>query len=626
MFDYLIVGAGFAGCVLAERLARGSGQARAARRQAAAHRRQRLRPLRRAGILVHQYGPHIFHTNSREVFDYLSRFTEWRPYEHRVRAASTASSCRSRSTSTPSTRSTALKLDVVPARGVLPVASPSRATRSGPRRTSIVSKVGRELYEKFFRNYTRKQWGLDPSELDAAVTARVPDPHQPRRPLFHRRLPGDAAARLHADVRAHARSPEHQDRCSTPTTARSQASIRYDEVIYTGPIDEYFDYRFGKLPYRSLRVPVRDADDRAGFSRSRSINYPNEHAVHPGHRVQAPDRPGAPEDDAWSTNIRSAEGDPYYPVPRPENAALYKQYQALADATPRRALRRPAGHLQVLQHGPGRRPVTGPLSTAIGIDSVRGRRRSRLIVTAHSDPGASVAPWLAADERVWAELAERAATAFGTPCYVSRWSPVVKAVETQERHFAGTLVRSWLSFKTHPVSQLAQAWLQSGRGVEVVSEAEFVTARRLGCAASQLLVNGVAKHMWLGKHSTASLRVHFDSRTEIAALLPSALRDGWQVGIRCHVPAERDAHDASFGGQFGLSEVEADEACGTLQAAGLPIHGLHFHLGQAAPAIGFLSGVNRLPRVSVSKTSAAAALLRLRWRHRRSARHGGRVC
>jgi diaminopimelate decarboxylase len=177
----------------------------------------------------------------------------------------------------------------------------------------------------------------------------------------------------------------------------------------------------------------------------------------------------------------------------------------------------------------------------------------------------------------------------------------VKAVETQERHFEGTPVRSWLSFKTHPVSQLAQAWLQSGRGVEVVSEAEFVTARRLGCAASQLLVNGVAKHMWLGKHSTASLRVHFDSQTEIAALLPSALRDGWQVGIRCHVPAERDAHDARFGGQFGLSEVEADEACGTLQAAGLPIQGLHFHLGQAARRPGaYLESLDYLVSVCLS--------------------------
>ena len=126
-----------------------------------------------AGILVHKYGPHIFHTNSREVFDYLSQFTEWRPYQHRVRPAWTASWCRSRSTST---RSTAVRHAASPRSSCeqffASVAEPRG--RSARPRTSIVSKVGRELYEKFFRNYTRKQWGLDPSELDAAVTARVP--------------------------------------------------------------------------------------------------------------------------------------------------------------------------------------------------------------------------------------------------------------------------------------------------------------------------------------------------------------------------------------------------------------------------------------------------------------------
>ena len=129
---------------------------------------------------------------------------------------------------------------------------PSRATASAPRKTSIVSKVGRELYEKFFRNYTRKQWGLDPSELDATVTARVPVRTNRDDRYFTDTYQVDAAARLHADVREHAAITRTSRSCSTPITARSRTSFRIDEMIYTGPVDEFFDYRFGKLPYRSL--------------------------------------------------------------------------------------------------------------------------------------------------------------------------------------------------------------------------------------------------------------------------------------------------------------------------------------------------------------------------------------
>jgi len=173
MFDYLIVGAGFAGSVLAERLAAGSDK-----KVLICDKRPHIGGnaydhYNEAGILVHKYGPHIFHTNSREVFEYLGRFTEWRPYQHRVRAS--------------------VDGQVVP----IPINLDTINTLYGLSLTSfeveeffkkvaepveriltsedvVVSKVGRELYEKFFRNYTRKQWGLDPSELDASVTSRVP--------------------------------------------------------------------------------------------------------------------------------------------------------------------------------------------------------------------------------------------------------------------------------------------------------------------------------------------------------------------------------------------------------------------------------------------------------------------
>ena len=143
------------------------------------------------------------------MFDYLSRFTEWRPYQHRVRAWVDGQLLP-----------IPINLDTVNTLYGLKLTSfeleqffASVAEPRSPARTSedvIVGKVGRELYNKFFRNYTRKQWGLDPSELDASVTARVPGSHQPRRSLLRRHLPGHAAPRLHADVRAHALASEHQ--------------------------------------------------------------------------------------------------------------------------------------------------------------------------------------------------------------------------------------------------------------------------------------------------------------------------------------------------------------------------------------------------------------------------------
>ncbi len=179
-------------------------------------------------------------------------------------------------------------------------------------------------------------------------------------------------------------------------------------------------------------------------------------------------------------------------------------------------------------------------------------------------------------------LAERAAAAFGTPCYVSRWSPVARMVEEQERRFGQTPVRSWLSFKTHPVRHLAAEWIRSGRGVEVVSEAELVAVRALGCPTSQLLINGVAKHTWMPRYVIPGARVHLDSMREADVLLPLASAQRWRVGLRCHVPPERDARDPQFGGQFGMSADEFVAAHEQALALGVQIEGVHFHLGQAA--------------------------------------------
>src|SRR5688572_12250518 len=173
-YDVLVVGAGFAGSVIAEQLASQLGK-----RVLVVDRRPHVAgnaydELDASGVLIHRYGPHIFHTNSAEIFDHLSRFTEWRPYEHRVLAC-----VRNKLLPMPINRTSVNRLFGLELRSEDQVEEfyAARAEPRGVPRTSedvVVGKVGRELYELFFRGYTRKQWGLDPSELDASVTARVP--------------------------------------------------------------------------------------------------------------------------------------------------------------------------------------------------------------------------------------------------------------------------------------------------------------------------------------------------------------------------------------------------------------------------------------------------------------------
>ena len=329
MFDYLVVGAGFAGCVLAERLAQGSGK------------RVLICDVRphiggnahdhydEAGVLVHRYGPHIFHTSSKEVFDYLSRFTEWRPYQHRVRACVDGQLLP-----------IPINLDTINGLYGLHLTSlevdaffASRAEHVEHPRTSeevIVSKVGRELYEKFFKHYTRKQWGLDPSELDAAVTARVPVRTNRDDRYFNDTY---QAMPLHGYTRMFERMLAHPGiKVLLNADYREVRDlIPHREVIYTGPVDTYFDHRFGKLPYRSLEF-MFETKDRAVYQAAPVINYPNENAY-----TRVTEFKYLTGQEHAKTTIvyeyPKGEGDPYYPIPRPENAALYRKYEELARAT-----------------------------------------------------------------------------------------------------------------------------------------------------------------------------------------------------------------------------------------------------------------------------------------------------
>lgn len=325
--DYLIVGAGFSGSVCAERLAAAGHTCLLIDRRdhigGNAHDR-----VDEHGVLIHPYGPHIFHTNSERIVTYLSRFTDWRVYEHRVLA-----SAHGKLVPLPINRTTlnelyGLELDEA---GALAFLERAREPREVLRTSEdvVLNSVGAELCDLFFRGYTRKQWDLELSELSAGVAARIPTrandddryftdrfqvmPDKGFTAMFERMLANERiTVRLGEDFFEH------------------RATYDARHIIYTGPIDRFFDYRFGRLPYRSLSFQHEHLPDCGRFQQTGTINFPNEHAY--TRITEFKYLTG--QDHAGTSIVREfpqAEGDPYYPIPRPENEALYQRYKAIAE-------------------------------------------------------------------------------------------------------------------------------------------------------------------------------------------------------------------------------------------------------------------------------------------------------
>lgn len=337
MHDWLVVGAGFAGSVLAERLASQRGE-----RVLVIDRRPHIAGnaydhLDAAGVLVHRYGPHIFHTNSRPVLDHLSRFTAWRPYEHRVLAE-----VRSPVTGETMRVPMPINLDTINRLYGLSLTEAAvaewmaaRAETVAEIRTSedvVVGKVGRELYELFFRGYTRKQWALDPSQLDKSVTSRVPIRTDRDDRYFtdaYQQMPEAGYTAMFQRMLAH---PNITLRLGCDF-ADIRRDIAYRRLIWTGPIDEFFGFRHGKLPYRSLRFR-HETLSRERVLPVGTVNYPAEDV--PWTRVSEYKHLTGQVHPQTSVTYEypAADGDPYYPIPRAENQALFKRYEALADATP----------------------------------------------------------------------------------------------------------------------------------------------------------------------------------------------------------------------------------------------------------------------------------------------------
>jgi UDP-galactopyranose mutase len=334
-WDVLVVGAGFAGSVCARRIAEEHDL-----RVLVIDRRPHIAGnahdrLDEHGVLCHQYGPHIFHTNAGRVVDFLSRFTEWRPYEHRVVAE-----VDGRFVPIPINRTTVQTLHDV----VLPdeaavaghleaLAEPREQLRNSE--DAVVAKVGRDLYERLFRGYTRKQWALDPTDLHASVCARIPVRTNDDDRYFtdsFQQMPADGYTAMfqrmldhpNIEVRTGVGYEEVRDRVSAP------------QLVWTGPIDAFFDHRFGELPYRSLRFELETRATPGGRLAQpvAQVNYPNERI---GYTRVTEFRHLTGQSADMSTlayEFPVAEGDPYYPIPRAANRELYHRYEQLAKTRP----------------------------------------------------------------------------------------------------------------------------------------------------------------------------------------------------------------------------------------------------------------------------------------------------
>jgi UDP-galactopyranose mutase len=324
--DVLIVGAGFAGSVIAERCAS------AGMSVLVIDKREHIAgnacdEFDVHGVLVHRYGPHIFHTNAASVSDYLSRFTTWTPYEHRVLAQVGGALYPIPINQTTVNRLYGLSLDD---QGIAEYFASVREPREQilTSEDSVLSSVGHDLCDKFFRGYTRKQWGLDLSELSSSVASRIPVRTNTDDRYFSdsfQKMPADGYTNMFARILDH-----RNIRVELGVDFREfRKRATWKLLIYTGPIDEYFDLCFGRLPYRSLRFEHDHLPNIERFQSVGTVNYPNDHKftrITEFKHLTGQSHSGTsivreyPED----------EGDPYYPVPRPENQELYQRYNGLA--------------------------------------------------------------------------------------------------------------------------------------------------------------------------------------------------------------------------------------------------------------------------------------------------------
>lgn len=331
-YDFLIVGAGLAGSTFAERLAneRGASVLVIDRRDHVAGNTHDDVYL--DGLQYHAYGPHIFHTNSDRVVEYLSKFTDWRPYEHRV-----LSRIAGKLVAVPINRqtiNTLFNLDLneeAVARFLASRAEPYVRIENSEQ--MIRSRIGVELYEQFFRGYTRKQWGRDPADLDAMVCGRIPTRTGDDDRYFTDRFQAMPADGYTAMVRRMLASP-NIDVLLGVDYRDIAGEVRAEQIVFTGPIDEYYNYRYGRLPYRTLRFDF-EVHDVQRFQAAACINEPDESVPYTRTTEYSYLTGQQADRTVTSREYPGSIGDPFYPIPCAESRELYRRYDALAQREPR---------------------------------------------------------------------------------------------------------------------------------------------------------------------------------------------------------------------------------------------------------------------------------------------------
>jgi len=322
-FSHVIVGSGFAGSVTARRLAdAGFGPVLIIdkKNHIGGHAYD---AYNKDGVLIHVYGPHIFHTNNEMVWNWLSRFTEWHHYQHRVLAY-----VDGRLVPIPITVETintifglALSVEEFPSWLENHKEKISEIKTSAD---AVLSKVGNEVYEKIFRNYTYKQWGRYPEELDPSIAGRIPIRMGRDTRYFsdkYQGIPKEGYAKMFERILDH-----KNIRIMLNTDWKEVKNyLNWGKLIYTGPVDEYYEYRFGHLQYRSIRFEYETLQGSSLVQPVATINYPNDYSF-----TRATEYRHITGQKCDVTTIAreysSAEGDPYYVIPGAGEGilALYK--------------------------------------------------------------------------------------------------------------------------------------------------------------------------------------------------------------------------------------------------------------------------------------------------------------
>jgi len=333
-YDWIVVGSGLSGATFAERMA-----ARGYRVLVVERRRHPggnvYDTYDEHGVLIHLYGPHIFHTNSREVFTYLSRFTTFRPYIHRVLAMVQG-------------QAVPLPFNLNTLRALFPTRLADRLeekllTRFGHGARVPILKLKKEedrdlkglaefVYENIFLHYTHKQWGLDPEVLDPEVTARVPivvardDRYFPDR---YQGIPENGYTQM---IKRMLNNPRIHLLLGVDYL-KERRHLRARRVLYTGPIDAYFDYTHGPLPYRTLRFKWEHRRAETVLPAA-VVNYPTEQAytrITEYKQLTGQESPFSTLSYEYPEDHKPGANEPYYPVPQKENRVRYRRYLALAE-------------------------------------------------------------------------------------------------------------------------------------------------------------------------------------------------------------------------------------------------------------------------------------------------------